>query len=102
MHLQANKVTGVLRSAYPNFFTPEVHDKLESIHRYCNVCQRESSKPRPFCVLIFRNESIFNRIITTDLINIDNLVIRHDVNNDTRFSATTIMKDEATKKYGTP
>lgn len=86
----------LLKRAHPDTTNPDTLAELEKIQSSCDVCQREADAPYRFRVSLSHSEVVFNRVVSLDLMKLNNKSILHAVDRDTKFSAACFLNGETT------
>lgn len=95
-HPQPDKLYALLKRAHPDTTNPGTLAELEKIQSTCDVCQREADAPYRFRVSLPHTEVVFNRIVSLDLMKLNNRSVLHAVDRDTKFSAACFLNGETT------
>lgn len=95
-HPLPDRLTSLIKRAHPNTKMSKVYSDLEKIKSTCDVCQREADAPHRFRVTMPSGECIFNKVVSLDLMKLDNETVLHAVDRDTRFSAACFLTAEST------
>lgn len=71
-------------------------DKLESIHKSCDVCQRVADAPWRFRVSIPNEDDAFNSRVFLDIMKLSTRSVLHAVDRSTQYNAARFLSSEST------